>query len=198
MHQPYHHWFAGAGKACSAGQSREQAWWGSLDMWAGRGGPQVCTGSGSLHASHGGVHPVPSAYGFPGHMHTLLSVLPSVLCHCEKSSTCLICCAMQPYVYHQRPHRLRVLCLQVFSPSMPRGYTLQSFRSDLKALMLKTGVEGQPVCLFLEDHQMVDPGFLECINSLLSGGEVTSHHITNELPLHSLTLFSQFAVIDWP
>ena len=58
---------------------------------------------------------------------------------------------------------------------MPRGYSLHSFRTDLKALMLKTGVEGQPVCLFLEDHQMVDPGFLECINSLLSGGEVTSY-----------------------
>lgn len=55
---------------------------------------------------------------------------------------------------------------------MPRGYSLQSFRNDLKALMLKTGVEGQPVCLFLEDHQLIDPGFLECINSLLSGGEV--------------------------
>ncbi len=61
---------------------------------------------------------------------------------------------------------------------MPRGYSLQSFRSDLKALMLKTGVEGQPVCLFLEGHQMVDPGFLECINSLLSGGEVMSYPTT--------------------
>ena len=64
------------------------------------------------------------------------------------------------------------VALQVWSPSMPRGYNLQSFHTDLKALMLKAGVEGQPVCLFLEDHQLVDPGFLECINSLLSGGEV--------------------------
>ena len=38
--------------------------------------------------------------------------------------------------------------------------------------MIKAGVEGQPVCLFLEDHQLMDSGFLECINSLLSGGEV--------------------------
>lgn len=65
-----------------------------------------------------------------------------------------------------------LLALQVWSPSMPRGYNLQSFHSDLKALMLKAGVEGQPVCLLLEDHQLVDPGFLECINSLLCGGEV--------------------------
>ncbi|KAL0047749.1 hypothetical protein WJX82_010930, partial [Trebouxia sp. C0006] len=71
--------------------------------------------------------------------------------------------------------------MEVFSPSMPTGYSLQSFRSDLKALMLKTGVEGQPVCLFLEDHQMVDPGFLECINSLLSGGEVHGLFTNEEL-----------------
>ena len=62
--------------------------------------------------------------------------------------------------------------LQVFSPSMPLGYGLQSFCNDLKALMIKTGVEGQSVCLFLEDHQLVNPGFLECISSLLTGGEV--------------------------
>ena len=61
---------------------------------------------------------------------------------------------------------------QVFTPSMPRGYSLQSFRNDLKALMLKAGLEGQPVCLLLEDRQLVDAGFLECVNSLLSGGEV--------------------------
>ena len=65
-----------------------------------------------------------------------------------------------------------MFALQVWSPSMPQGYNLQSFHSDLKALMLKAGVEGQPVCLLLEDHQLVDPGFLECINSLLCGGEV--------------------------
>ena len=59
---------------------------------------------------------------------------------------------------------------------MPRGYNLHSFHSDVKALMLKAGVEGQSVCLFLEDHQLLDPGCLECINSLLSGGEVCALH----------------------
>ena len=62
--------------------------------------------------------------------------------------------------------------VQVFSPAMPRGYSLQSFRNDLKVLMLTAGVERQPVCLFLEGRQLVDAGFLECVNSLLSGGEV--------------------------
>lgn len=63
--------------------------------------------------------------------------------------------------------------LQVFSPSMPLGYGLQSFCNDLKALLIRTGVEGQPVCLLLEDHQLTNPGFLECVNSLLTGGEVS-------------------------
>jgi hypothetical protein len=103
MHQSCHHWFAGAGTACSARQSCEQAWWGSPDMWAGRSGPQVCTGSGGLHASHGGVHPLLSACGLPGYMHILLSVLSSVLCHCGNCCTCLVCCAMQLYVYYQCP-----------------------------------------------------------------------------------------------
>ena len=94
MHASYHHWFAGAGKACSAGQSCEQAWWGGLAFWAGRSGAQVCTGSGSLHASHGGVHPLLFDLSFPGHMHILLSVLPSVLCYLGSSCTFLHCCAM--------------------------------------------------------------------------------------------------------
>ena len=57
---------------------------------------------------------------------------------------------------------------------MPQEYNLAAFRADLKAVMLRAGVERRPTCLFLEDHQLGDPGFLECINSLLSGGEVSA------------------------
>ena len=57
---------------------------------------------------------------------------------------------------------------------MPLGYNLQSFCNDLKLLLIRTGVEGRQVCLFLEDHQLVHPGFLECVNSLLTSGEVTT------------------------
>ena len=64
--------------------------------------------------------------------------------------------------------------LQVFTPAMPQEYNLAAFRADLKAVMLRTGVERRPTCLFLEDHQLGDPAFLECINSLLSGGEVST------------------------
>ena len=57
---------------------------------------------------------------------------------------------------------------------MPQDYNLAAFRADLKAVMLRAGVERRPTCLFLEDHQLGDPAFLECINSLLSGGEVST------------------------
>ena len=76
---------------------------------------------------------------------------------------------------------------QVFTPSMPRGYSLQSFRNDLKALMLKAGLEGQPVCLFLEDRQLIDAGFLECVNSLLSGGEVRLPKLADMHMPHMMT-----------
>ncbi len=57
---------------------------------------------------------------------------------------------------------------------MPQDYNLVAFRADLKAVMLRAGVERRPTCLFLEDHQLGDPAFLECINSLLSSGEVST------------------------
>jgi hypothetical protein len=33
-------------------------------------------------------------------------------------------------------------------------------------------VEGEKVLYFVEDHQLVNPAFLEIMNSLLSGAEV--------------------------
>ena len=72
---------------------------------------------------------------------------------------------------------------------MPRGYSLQSFRNDLKVLMLKAGVERQPVCLFLEDRQLIDAGFLECVNSLLSGGEVSFLPFISLHPRWQICLF---------
>ena len=44
-----------------------------------------------------------------------------------------------------------------------------------------SGVEGQQVILLLEDHQILEPSFLEMINSLLSAGEVPGLYTTEEL-----------------
>ena len=47
--------------------------------------------------------------------------------------------------------------------------------------MQQAGIEGEQVVLLLEDHQFVDPVFLELINSLLSAGEVPGLYSPEEL-----------------
>ena len=43
------------------------------------------------------------------------------------------------------------------------------------------GIEGEQVVLLLEDHQFVEPQFLELINSLLSAGEVPGLYTPEEI-----------------
>ena len=80
----------------------------------------------------------------------------------------------QDFLAHKPTNWHKSGAVQVFTPAMPQDYNLVAFRADLKAVMLRAGVERRPTCLFLEDHQLGDPAFLECINSLLSGGEVST------------------------
>lgn len=47
--------------------------------------------------------------------------------------------------------------------------------------MQQAGIEGEQVVLLLEDHQIVEPQFLEMINSLLSSGEVPGLYTPEEL-----------------
>lgn len=47
---------------------------------------------------------------------------------------------------------------------------MKAFRNDLKAVLLTSGVEGKPVLLLLEDHQLVQPAFLELINRCVRWG----------------------------
>uniref|UniRef100_A0A3P8WNV8 Cytoplasmic dynein 2 heavy chain 1 n=1 Tax=Cynoglossus semilaevis TaxID=244447 RepID=A0A3P8WNV8_CYNSE len=58
----------------------------------------------------------------------------------------------------------------LFTPKMPRGYSLKHFSNDLKTVMQLAGLEGHQVVLLLEDYQFVHPAFLEMVNSLLSSG----------------------------
>lgn len=58
--------------------------------------------------------------------------------------------------------------------------------TDLGALsfhqvMQQAGIEDQQVVLLLEDHQFLEPQFLELINSLLSAGEVPGLYTPEEL-----------------
>ena len=47
--------------------------------------------------------------------------------------------------------------------------------------MQLAGIEGEQVVLLLEDHQFVEPQFLELINSLLSAGEVPGLYTPEEV-----------------
>lgn len=47
--------------------------------------------------------------------------------------------------------------------------------------MQSAGIEGEQVVLLLEDHQFIEPSFLEMINSLLSSGEVPGLYTPEEL-----------------
>ncbi|KAK3801155.1 hypothetical protein RRG08_006872 [Elysia crispata] len=71
--------------------------------------------------------------------------------------------------------------MQLFSPKVSRGYGVKHFKNDLKQVMQLAGIEGEQVVLLLEDHQLVEPQFLELINSLLSAGEVPGLYSPEEL-----------------
>ena len=62
--------------------------------------------------------------------------------------------------------------LEVFTPMTGRDYSLKSFKAELKAVLPKVGVQGTAGVLLLEDHQLRDEALIECVNSLLSSGEV--------------------------
>jgi dynein heavy chain 2 len=70
----------------------------------------------------------------------------------------------------------------------------------------KAGIEGEQVVFIVEDYQMIEPQFIELINSLLAAGEVPGLYTPEELdpligPLrdlasqdsHSGTMYSYFA-----
>ncbi|KAF4324411.1 hypothetical protein G195_002224 [Phytophthora kernoviae 00238/432] len=83
----------------------------------------------------------------------------------------------------------------MFSPSLTRNYDAGSFRTDLKSLLVKAGVEGQHYVLYLEDHHFTQDAILELTNSLLSSGEVPGLYTHEEIepqiaPLKELMLES--------
>ena len=62
--------------------------------------------------------------------------------------------------------------IELFTPSMTRDYSMKTFRNELKAILPKAGVQGIPCVLLLEDHQLREEALIECVNSLLSAGEL--------------------------
>lgn len=69
----------------------------------------------------------------------------------------------------------------LFSPSVTRHYDTGSFRTDLKSILVKAGVDGQHYVLYLEDHHFTQDAILEITNSLLSSGEVPGLYTHEEI-----------------
>lgn len=74
-----------------------------------------------------------------------------------------------------------LLNMEFFSPNISRDYSMKEFKRDLKVVLQKAGIEAQRTCLFIEDHQLVLPEFLEYMNSLISSGEIPGLYTPQEL-----------------
>jgi dynein heavy chain 2 len=79
------------------------------------------------------------------------------------------------------------------SPTMSRLYELKHFRNDLKDYIRYAGVEGQPIVLFVEDHHLIQPAFLECVNSLLAAAELPGLFTAQEIDAMLAPLKERFA-----
>lgn len=58
---------------------------------------------------------------------------------------------------------------------------MKEFKRDLKQVLLMTGINAEKVCLYIEDHQLIQTEFLEMLNSLISAGEVPGLYTPEEL-----------------
>jgi dynein heavy chain 2 len=73
-----------------------------------------------------------------------------------------------------------MLGMPLFTANVTRDYSVKNFCVDLKVVLAKAGVEGDPCLMYLEDYQL-DSQVLETINSLLSSGEVPGLYTHEEL-----------------
>lgn len=71
--------------------------------------------------------------------------------------------------------------MKIYTPKINKSYGVKQFKNDLKQVLQQAGIEGQQMIILLEDHQLVDPSFLEMINSLLSAGEIPGLYNPEEL-----------------
>ncbi|XP_054568736.1 dynein axonemal heavy chain 10 [Eptesicus fuscus] len=61
---------------------------------------------------------------------------------------------------------------EVFEILLSRGYSESNFREDLKSLYLRLGIENKTTIFLFTDAHVVEEGFLELINNMLTSGMV--------------------------
>lgn len=62
--------------------------------------------------------------------------------------------------------------MKSFSIEITKSYREKEFHEDIKKLLMKSGLEGEPQVFLFSDTQIVRESFLEDINNLLNSGEV--------------------------
>ncbi|TPX32194.1 hypothetical protein SmJEL517_g04664 [Synchytrium microbalum] len=86
-------------------------------------------------------------------------------------------------------HRLG---MRVITPAIGRNYGIKGFINDLKTA-IQAAVSEEEVVFLFEDHQMVDPLFLEIVNGVLTGGQIASLYSKEELDAMLQTTSDRFA-----
>ena len=74
-------------------------------------------------------------------------------------------------------HMCEYKCISI---ELKKGYNINSFREDLKALFETAGVNGTPTTFLLVDTQIVDESMLEDVNGILNTGEVPGLYPSDE------------------
>ncbi|XP_064612357.1 LOW QUALITY PROTEIN: dynein axonemal heavy chain 10-like [Liolophura sinensis] len=69
---------------------------------------------------------------------------------------------------------------EVFQITLSRGYSESSFRDDLKILYNKLGMENKKMVFLFTDQHVVEDGFLELINNMLTSGMVPALYADDE------------------
>ena len=62
--------------------------------------------------------------------------------------------------------------MKTFQIKVHRGYTADDFDTDLRAVLIRSGVEREKIAFIFDESNVLDTAFLERMNALLASGEV--------------------------
>lgn len=62
--------------------------------------------------------------------------------------------------------------LTIFQIKISKRYTSADFDDDLRNLLERAGCKGEKICFILDESNILDPGFLERMNTLLANAEI--------------------------